>query len=213
MTRWNRRLLLGAIAVLVPMLAGCEAGLNAPTQEFHPASSGVTTTVNGITLANLFVLGPPVGSALPPGGQAGVFLAIQSENGDRLVSVSAPGTASSVKLAGGSINLPAQTPVDLSGPEPKMVLSGLTSSLSGGETVQLTLTFAVAGVITLSVPVEPQAYDYATYSPPPIPKPTPSPKPKAHAIGSASASASATGSASAGASASASASASPSTTP
>ena len=56
--RWNRRLLLGAIAVLVPALAGCEAGYNAPTLQFHPASSGVSTTVNGITLDNLFVLGP-----------------------------------------------------------------------------------------------------------------------------------------------------------
>ncbi len=189
------------------MLAGCEAGLNAPTQEFHPASSGVTTTVNGITLANLFVLGPPVGSALPPGGQAGVFLAIQSENGDRLVSVSAPGTASSVKLADGPIDLPAQTLVDLGGPVPQMVLTGLANPLSGGETVQLTLVFAQAGVVTLGVPVEPQSYDYATYSPPAIPTPTQSVQPGAHATGSASAGASASGSASA------SPGASPSTTP
>jgi len=204
-TRWNRRLLLGAIAVLLPALAGCEAGLNAPTLEFHPASSGVSTTVNGITVDNLFVLGAPVGSALPAGGRAGVFLAIEAENGDRLVAVSAPGTASSVKLAGGSINLPAQTLVDLGGPVPQMVLTGLANPLSGGETVQLTLVFADAGAVTLGVPVEPHAYDYATYSPPPIPKPTLSAKPKVHASGSASASASASGSASSNASASPSA--------
>ena len=207
MTRWNRRLLLGVIAVLLPALAGCEAGLNAPTLEFHPASSGVSTTQNGITIDNLFVLGAPVGSALPPGGRARVFLALEAENGDRLVSVSAPGTAAAVKLTGGSINLPAQTLVDLGGPVPKMVLSGLTTPLSGGETVQLSLTFAQAGVITLSVPVEPHAYDYATYSPPPIPRPKPLAKRKAHASGSASARASASGSVSA------SASASPSATP
>ena len=207
MTRWNRRLLLGAIAVLLPALAGCEAGLNAPTLEFHAASSGVSTMQNGITVDNVFVLGAPLGSALPPGGRAGVFLALEAENGDRLVAVSAPGTASAVKLTGGSINLPAQTLVDLGGPVPQMVLTGLANPLSGGETVQLSLTFAEAGVITLSVPVEPRAYDYATYSPPPIPRPTPSAKPKAHASGSASASASASGSASA------SASASPSATP
>jgi len=206
--RWNRRLLLGAIAVLVPALAGCEAGQNAPTLQFHPASSGASIIQNGITLDNVFVLGAPVGSALPPGGRAGVFLAIESQNGDRLVSVSAPGTASEVKLAGGSIDLPAQKLVDLGGPVPTMVLTGLANPLSGGQTVQLTLTFAEAGVITLGVPVEPHAYDYATFSPPPvIPKPTVSAKPRAKATGSASASASASGSASA------SASASPSTTP
>jgi len=209
--RWNRRLLLGAIAVLVPALAGCEAGYNAPTLQFHPASSGVSTTVNGITIDNLFVLGAPLGSAIPPGGRAGVFLAIEAQNGDRLVSVSAPGAASSVKLAGGSINLPAQTLVDLGGPVPQMVLTGLANPLSGGDTVQLTLVFAKAGVVTLGVPVEPHAYDYATYSPPAIPRPAPSARPKAHATGSASASASA--SAPAPGSASASASASPSTTP
>ncbi len=207
MTRWNRRLLLGVIAVLLPALAGCEAGLNAPTLEFHPASSGVSTTQNGITIDNVFVLGAPVGSALPPGGRASVFLALEAENGDRLVSVSAPGTAAAVRLAGGSINLPAQTLVDLSGPEPRMVLSGLTTSLSGGETVQLILTFAEAGVIALSVPVEPRAYDYATYSPPPILRPKPLAKRKANASGLASARASAPGSVSA------SASASPSATP
>ena len=205
MTRLNRRLLLGAIAVLLPALAGCEAGLNAPTLEFHPASSGVSTTVNGITLDNLFVLGAPAGSALPPGGRAGAFLAIESENGDRLVSVSAPGTASAVKLTGGPVDLPAQTLVDLGGPVPKVVLTGLVNPLSGGETVQLTLTFAQAGAVTLGVPVEPRAYDYATYFPPPIPRPTLSARREAPASGSASASA--------GASAPASASASPSTTP
>ena len=195
MTRLNRRLLLGAIAVLVPALAGCEAGLNAPTLEFHPASSGVSTTQNGITLDNVFVLGAPLGSALPPGGRAGVFLSIEAENGDRLISVSAPGTASAVKLTGGPVNLPAQTLVDLSGPVPEVVLTGLANPLIGGKTVQLTLIFAQAGAVTLSVPVEPHAYDYATYSPPPIPRPTLSARPKAHASGSASAGASAPGSA------------------
>ena len=205
MMRSNCRLLLGAIAVLLPTLAGCEAGLNAPTLAFHPASPGVSTTVNGITVDNLFVLGAPVGSALPAGGQAGIFLALEAENGDRLLSVSAPDTASEVKLTGGPVDLPAQTLVDLGGPVPQLVLSGLTNPLGGGETVQLTLVFAQAGAVTLGVPVEPYAYDYATYSPPPIPTPTPSVTPKAHATGSASASASASGSASAGASASASA--------
>lgn len=207
MTRLNRRLLLGAIAVLLPALAGCEAGLNAPTLTFHPASAGVSTTHNGIGLSNVFVLGPPLGSALPPGGQAGVFLSIAAQNGDRLISVSAPGTASSVKLAGGPVDLPAQTQVDLSGPVPKVVLTGLANPLLGGQTVQLTLIFQQAGVVTLTVPVEPHAYDYATYFPPPIPRPTPTVRPRARASGLATASASASGSATS------SASASPSATP
>ena len=209
MTRWNRRLLLGAIAVLLPTLAGCEAGFNAPTLAYHPANSGANVTQNGISLSNVFVLGAPLGSAVPPGGRASVFLSIEAQNGDQLVSVSAPGTAAAVRVAGGSVNLPAQSLVDLSGPEPQVVLLGLTSELSGGQSVQLTFIFAVAGAITVGVPVEPRAYDYATYSPPAIPRPTATVRPRAHASGRASASASA----SAPGSASASASASPSATP
>ena len=142
MTRWNRRLLFGAIALLIPALAGCEAGNNAPTLEFHPASAGVSTTVNGITIDNAFVLGPELGATLPTGGQAGAFLALTAPNDDRLVSVSAPGSAASVKLAGAPVDLPSYQLVDLDGPAPQIVLTGLTSPLSGGETVNLVLTFA-----------------------------------------------------------------------
>jgi copper(I)-binding protein len=178
-TRWNRRLLFGAIALLVPALAGCEAGLNAPTLEFHAASNGVSATDGGITIDNAFVLGPELNSTLPVGGRAGVFVALLAQNGDTLESVSAPGTASSATITGGSVDLAPQSLVDLEGPAPQIVLTGLTRSLSGGETIQLVLTFATVGAVTLNVPVEPQAYNDATYSPPPTPTPTPSPTAKA----------------------------------
>ena len=83
------------------------------------------------------------------GGRAGVFLSITAENGDRLISVSAPGTALAAKITGGSVNLPAQVPVDLTGPVPKVVLVALANPLQGGETVTLNLTFAEAGTVTM----------------------------------------------------------------
>ncbi|HME66695.1 MAG TPA: hypothetical protein VKG61_17540 [Streptosporangiaceae bacterium] len=169
MTRWNRRLLIGALAILVPALAGCEAGLNAPTLEYHPASFGVSTIVDGINIDNVFVLGPAPGSTLQPGGQAALFMALQSSNSDQLTSISAPGAASSVQLLAAPITLHPNTLVDLSGPEPEVVLNGLTRPLSGGETVQLVLHFATAGSVALMVPVEPAAYEFATYSPAPTP--------------------------------------------
>ena len=192
MTRWTRRLLFGAIALLVPALAGCEAGLNAPTLEFHQAANGNSVIEGGIAIDNAFVLGPGLNSTLPVGGRAGVFVALLAQNGDTLESVSAPGTASSAEITGGPVDLAAQTLVDLDGPAPQIVLSGLTRPLSGGETIKLVLTFATEGAVTLDVPVEPQAYTYATYSPPPTPTPTPSPKAKASASGTATASPSAT---------------------
>ena len=190
MTRWNRRMLFGALAVLVPMLAGCEAGLNAPTLTYHPAAFGAYATHEGIMIDNAFVLGSSTGVAVP---QAGVFFAVVSQDGDRLVSINAPGTAPLVRIAGGAINLPAQVPVDLTGPEPKVVLTGLSSPLTGGTTITLNFNFAKAGTVTLSVPVEPHTYEYATYSPPPaLPTPTPTKKPKPSVSGSASVSASPT---------------------
>jgi copper(I)-binding protein len=174
-TRWTRCLLAGAIAILVPVLAGCEAGLNAPTLEYHPASFGVSTTVDGIDIDNAFVLGPALGETLPAGGQAGAFMALSTQDsGDRLLSVSAPGTASSVTLVNGPVTLTPGALVDLNGATPEIVLNGLTTPLNGGETVQLVLAFANAGAVSLSVPVEPNAYEYATFSPP-VPSPSPSP--------------------------------------
>jgi len=188
-TRWNRRLLFGALAVLVPALAGCEAGLNAPTLDFHPAAFGAYATKNGISISNAFVLGPSLSGPAVAGGRAGVFLSITAENGDKLVSVSAPGTATAGRIAGGSVDLPPAAPVDLTGPVPQVVLTGLANPLQGGETVTLNLKFAAAGTVTMAVPVEPQAYEYSTFSPPPTPAPA---KTKANPSASASASGSAT---------------------
>ena len=177
MTRWNRRMLFGALAVLVPALAGCEAGYNAPTLEYHPAAFGAYAMKNGVSISNAFVLGPPLNGPAVAGGRAGVFLSITAQDGDKLVSASAPGTASAVQIAGGSVRVPAAAPVDLTGPVPQMVLAGLANPLQGGDLVKLNLTFAEAGTIAMTVPVEPKAYEYATYSPPPSPSPTAKPKP------------------------------------
>jgi copper(I)-binding protein len=155
--------------MLVPALAGCEAGFNAPTLEFHQASFGVSTIVDGINIDNVFVLGPAPGSTLQAGGQAGLFMSLEAPNSDQLTSISAPGAASSVQLGNGPITLSPNTLVDLSGPAPLLTLDGLTNPLSGGEMVRLVLNFATAGAVTLTVPVEPAAYEFATYSPAPTP--------------------------------------------
>ena len=190
MTRWNRRMLFGVLAVLVPALAGCEAGLNAPTLEFHPAAFGAYANKNGIMISNAFVLGPSLSGPVVAGGRAGVFLSVTAENGDRLVSVSAPGTATTGRITGGSVDLPPAAPVDLTGPVPKVVLTGLANPLQGGETVTLNFTFAEAGTVTMAVPVEPQAYEYSTFSPPPTPSPSSANKKRANPTAGASASAS-----------------------
>lgn len=197
MTRWKRRMLLGALAVLAPALAGCEAGYNAPTLEYHQAAFGAYAMKNGVSISNAFVLGPSPSGPEVAGGRAGVFLAITSQNGDKLVSASAPDTASSVQILGGPVSVPAVGSANLTGPVPRVVMNGLANPLQGGELVKLNLTFAEAGTIAMTVPVQPKAYEYATFSPPATPSPTATKK-KANPFASASAS----GSASPGATAS-----------
>jgi copper(I)-binding protein len=172
------RLLIGAgvLALLIPAIAGCEAGPGAPTLQFHAASAGAYADFNGITITNAFVLGAAAGSTLPSGSSAGLFVSLYNGSGssDTLESVTAPGSAASITLSGGPVALPAESaPVNLTGPQPQVVLEKLTKPLTGGTYVPVTLEFLHAGSITLQVPVEPQSYVYATYSAAPTPAPTP----------------------------------------
>ncbi len=165
------RLLLGAgvLALLIPAIAGCEAGQDAPTLEFHPASAGAQTDFNGIKITNAFVLGAPSGSTVPSGSSASMFVSLYNsgDNSDTLLSATAPTAAGNISLSGGTVPLPANSaPVNLTGPEPKVVLEDLTKPLSGGTSVPVTFTFQHAGQVTLQVPVEAQSYYWSTYSAP-----------------------------------------------
>jgi copper(I)-binding protein len=165
------RLLLGAgvLALLIPAIAGCEAGNDAPTLEFHPASFGAHTVVNGIQITNAFVLGAPNGSVLPSGSSAGLFVSLYNggSSSDTLLSVTASGTAQSISLSGGTVPLAANAaPVNLTGPEPEVVLEHLSQPLRGGSNITVTFDFQHAGTVTLPVPVEAQAFQWATFSPP-----------------------------------------------
>ncbi len=199
------RLLLGAgvLALLIPAIAGCEAGDNAPTLEFHPASSGAQAVVDNIRITNVFVLGAPVGATVPSGSSAGLFLSIYNggTSSDALESVTAPGWAASTALSGAPVAIPASAaPVNLTGPQPEAVLENLSKPLRGGSTLPVTLQFAHAGAVTLQVPVEPQSYQWATFSPPAVAPASPatSPTPAATAT-TAAATAGATAPASVGA--------------
>jgi copper(I)-binding protein len=179
-----RRLLVGAGALaLLVATAGCEAGENAPTLEFHPASAGGQTVINGIKVTDAFVLGAPDGSTVPSGGSASLFLSLYNStaNGDSLTGISAPHYASSVSLSRGAVALPGYTVANLMGPEPDVVLKDLTQPLTGGTDISVTLDFAHAGSVTLQVPVEAQSFYWGTYSPPPSPAATATASPKAAA--------------------------------
>jgi len=196
------RLLLGAgvLALLIPAIAGCEAGDNAPTLEFHSASSGAQAVVNDIRITNMFVLGAPRDSTVPAGSSAGLFLSIYNggTSSDTLEGATAPGAASSITLSGGSVALPANaSPVNLMGPQPEVVLENLAKPLRGGSTIPVTLQFAHAGAVTLQVPIEPQSFQWATFSPPAAAPASPAATPTGTATATPTAPATGTGTATA----------------
>jgi len=166
-------------AAAIPLLAGCEAGLNAPVLQWHPPTAGASKAIPAATgrgfiaIRNVFVLGAPLNASLPAGGSASVFLAIVNTGAkDRLVSMSAPGTATSVTLPAGGVTLERSRIALLTGPEPEVVLTGLTHTLASGGNIRLVLRFQNAGSATLFVPVVPKATEYYTYSPAPSPTPS-----------------------------------------
>jgi copper(I)-binding protein len=199
-----RRVCAITAAALIPAMAGCEAGSNAPVLQWHPPTAGASASVStsgapgSIAILNVFVLGAPPSSTLPAGGSAGVFLALVNTGPkDRLVSISAPGTATSVRLPKGGVTVPEDQSALLTGPAPTVILDGLTHSLPGGTDVRMVLTFQNAGNVSMDVPVMPKAQYYATFSPAPAPTPSPTGKHPRRARASATATPSASGTATA----------------
>jgi hypothetical protein len=173
-----RALAVVAAAVLAPAIAGCEAGFNAPTQKWHQSAAGASTVVNNaIRINNVFLLGAPPAFTLVRGGSAGLFLALENSGPpDRLVSVTAPGTAVAVQMPAGGVRLGTQQQVLLTGPAPQVVLRRLIRSVNGGQHILVVLHFLRAGRVPLIVPVMPRAQWFATFSPaPPLISPSPSP--------------------------------------
>jgi len=179
-----RGLAVVAAAGLIPAIAGCEAGSNAPTQQWHQPTPGASAIVNHtLRINNVFVLGPTPGFSLPRGASAGLFLALTNEGlPDRLISITAPTAATSVRVPVGGITLGRNQSLLLTGPSPRVLLVRLTRTLKGGQYVRVNMSFQNAGNASLLVPVMPRAAFYATFSPAPVllhpnvpATPTPSP--------------------------------------
>ena len=170
-----RRLMIGGVALVVPILAGCEAGNDSPVLEYHPAAAGAYGSADAVTVSDAFILGGQDSAPLAKGSSAGMFLSVYNggDSAEKLISVDATSVAKSVQLAGGSIAVPSQSSADLSGPKPKVVLRNLSKPLTSGQTVTVLLTFSNAGSVELSVPVEDRTTYYSTFSPPaPVPSAT-----------------------------------------
>jgi copper(I)-binding protein len=167
--RHGMLLLATATAALVAVLAGCEAGNGAPTLDFHPSTDSQTANAGQIAIRNVFVLGAPVGSTLHAGENASLFFSlINTGTSDRLLSITAGGSAKSVRLPNGGIAVNTDEPIYLSGPKTVVYLVDLTRALNSGSDLTLVLHFQKEGRVVVSgVPVLPRAVQYATFPPAP----------------------------------------------
>jgi hypothetical protein len=182
-----------AAAAVLPVLAGCEAGYDAPILQWHPPTAGaskaiVTPGTHGyLAIRNVFVVGAPLNAELPAGSSAGVFMALVNTGpGDRLIKVTAPGTAASVTLPSGGVGVARDQSALLTGPTPEVVLRGLLHGLPSGGDIKLVLQFQRAGLVTMYVPVMAKAAYYATYSPAPSPTASTRHRHHRHAVATAS---------------------------
>ena len=172
-----RRACAVAAVALIPVLAGCEAGGDAPILNWHPPTSGASATIiaggGQIAIRNAFILGGVPNFTLPAGSSASMFVGLVNTGPrDRLIRVSAPGAATSVTLPTGGVLLKRDSSALLTGPAPELVLSDLTQSLTSGTYVRVLFTFQQAGTISLTLPVIQRSTSFATFSP--APRPTPS---------------------------------------
>jgi copper(I)-binding protein len=187
-----RRVCAVAAVALIPVLAGCEAGSDAPVLHWHPPTNGASATIHAgggeIAIRNAFILGGVPNFTLPAGSSAGMFVGmVNTGPRDRLIRVSAPGTATSVTLPTGGVLLERDQSALLTGPAPQLVLTGLRRSLTSGTYVPVLLTFQNAGTIRLDLPVLERSNSYATFSPAPAPTPSASATGKRRHHGQASA--------------------------
>jgi copper(I)-binding protein len=171
--RHRQYLLVSAVAALVALLAGCEAGNDAPTLNFHPPADSSTFNAGSIYIRNVFVLGAPLGSKLRPGETASVFFSLVT-NGtpDRLTGISAPGYATTVHLPAGGIAVIPGKPVYISGPQTVAYLVGLTRTITSGSNLKLNFFFKKEGEVSFQVPVFARAVQYTTFAPAPSPSAT-----------------------------------------
>jgi hypothetical protein len=181
----SRRWIVAAAAFLAaPVLAGCAAGFDASTNKPYAPVEGAALIdkgaygSRGLNIPQAFVLGPDSGAKLAQGGSAPVYLNVLSKGGDTIQAVTSD--VGPVKVTA-PITAPAGELISTGKPTPQIMIEGLTKPLAGGEAVRLSIQFANAGAIEMTLPVVTRSREFATYPPAPgaTPAPTPTPTPSA----------------------------------
>ncbi|WP_405144396.1 copper chaperone PCu(A)C [Sphaerisporangium sp. NBC_01403] len=191
MTSTSRRRVIAVTALLAaaPALAACGAGTDANTSNAYAPTeahvlidsngTGKTYGRNGIKIPQAFLLGPDSGAKIEAGGSVPLYLSMMNYGTvpDSLEGVAvADQSAASVKTAG-AIALPPGKLVNTGRPTSTVILEGTQKPLLGGESIAVTLKFANAGDINMTIPVITRSREFSSLSPAPsaVPSATPAP--------------------------------------
>lgn len=140
---------LAYAVVVAASLTGCAAGFNAPTQVQKPVTNGINLTVGGIAIRDALLV---IDSSAPVNASFVATLINSGDATDQLVSVSSTVDVTAAKFA--PIDLESKAPVQLSQREGQPLVAFTSEAgLVAGRFVTVTLNFAKAEPIRISVPV------------------------------------------------------------
>jgi hypothetical protein len=160
-------LVAGLVAVILPVLAGCEASIKAETQEPYTPGQGVHADVDDLRLRGIVAVSASRGSAtlvgtiLNEGSGADALETVKFRGGRAMLGSPLTVPADGVRVLGVDTSLGRATTASLSGP-----------ALRAGDVVPLTFDFRRAGKVRLNVLVVSREGPFATV-------PLPSTKPAA----------------------------------
>ncbi len=183
MTSTSRRrvIIVTALLAAAPALAACGAGPDANTSTpYAPTEANVLIDGNGssklygrngIKIAQAFLLGPASGAQIAAGGSVPLYLSMVNygANADTLNGVAVAGQDATSVNVSSAIALPPGKLVSTGRPESQsqIVVQGTKRALYGGESLPLTLKFANAGDIQMTIPVITRSREYAGLAPAP----------------------------------------------
>ncbi len=152
--RSPRRGLRPVVAVLVAALAlsGCAAGQISQTADQVAAIDGANGTVGYMGVRNV-LLATTTGADYAKGANAPLELWVSNTGiqADTLTGITTPAATSVV--INGVARIPGQTLKDFTGDTNTITLRGLTSTITYGQSVPVTFSFASAGTLTVNVPI------------------------------------------------------------
>jgi hypothetical protein len=153
-TTLRSRSTIAAIALLVPVLAGCSNSFDVQTDQVYTPARGVSDRSGPVDVLNALVVSAENGA----GTIVTTLVNNDTEDDDTLVSVTVDGAPATVSTEDDAAVIPAGGHTDLGTSGAVFASSG---AIVAGKFVDLIFTFQHGGAITVEAPVIPHEGAYA----------------------------------------------------